>query len=1216
MRLEMELWLNLFLVKIVTFVNVIMMGALRKNDMQQSAELNVSVAIFLENFRPQPIKIIQHMQRAAELFPGWTNRWIIFRALRGIEEGSIGSNNQLGGQGGIQSGSISLQDTKTHNLRIQLIQAQKSFDFAKAHLMRLWTLLSRRTVDVDRAMFHGCQAAFHSMQAQNIYQELLQTFSDNPNVLRQYSQLIRQIYTDSKTANDMLEEAELMEQEQIKEEQAINAHNNARLIKGVQNRSQGTQSISQVENHWLSQMDIDENKEGRDSIQGMGDIRSHKVSKHANLRIGSGVSSKNGGMTGSQESIDSRNETIMNVILILLYISLLIVIFLFVFSYIFINSDFTKAVNAAKALRQSINVAEKMCTALEFSTYTMLRILNVDRNSAAEVNSYKSIYDSGFSTLNKTLYELNDEFYQLYKWGFQKDVWKVVDIEWNQLVLNVTVPSTNYTNIIESSVYLQNLPRFMSWAEDSIVQMVADFANIGDLNPDTNRTQFVDMKRHLAPLVFNIPYLGVETMKRISIIANEDVQKYSQSGTMTVLICLAIGILALLIGLLIPMLIQIHRVSSDRKQKMRDICAVTAEDAQIMYNLLENMDDQKTGNANKDLDGENINEEEEEKQHLAQQRSEDVEKKLSSITGIIPMRVIVQLILGTLLIIIIISPFFIVAVYAMDQLVWRAGQIAMNEIRVINVIRLSAFCTIYVSDTTYHVTNDSLVITPTSVYSKVFGSNIFGTDVDELRPSIRSLNQVFASQNSKFQYGSKQADNIGDALFDSTKCKRVQGKDSFIDTIMNEETSCLLPSDIDFPESSISKAQTGAERCLDQNRMPGITYPFNGLESLLDRFQQSIEDLMTRNPEIVDNIPFNDTDFSFIIESARNDILYGLNQIGDYLMDNLDKFSSQYSTILLVLFIALSVIILILSFIFFIPLPQQLREVSSQTQWINIITQTVQKGKSIDQVVFDEELATTVNRMDAAHKQLYETMTIVGKAITDERDKCIKRRKEKEHNDSEKDDVIIASSSILQLMLDVLVWRMSTHCSDEEMLMNKLGLPSVSADQHKSDHVQIMRKLMKFHEEVLKCFKQFEDEINLIKVEQEIKKKAIQESGGEKVNLSKTIVELPTSEDCLTFFSTLQNVHLKTIDCEFALFMGEKVGQSLLDLQINLDAFEEMPSVRQFMDSSQDVSMTEKMYYDETVERIKQRSLGIMGNQMGFFNPSSLGNPILASSGN
>lgn len=109
---------------------------------------------------------------------------------------------------------------------------------------------------------------------------------------------------------------------------------------------------------------------------------------------------------------------------------------------------------------------------------------------------------------------------------------------------------------------------------------------------------------------------------------------------------------------------------------------------------------------------------------------------------------------------------------------------------------------------------------------------------------------------------------------------------------------------------------------------------------------------------------------------------------------------------------------------------------------------------------------------------------------------------------------------------------------------------------------------MKFHEEVLKCFKQFEDEINLIKVEQEIKKKAIQESGGEKVNLSKTIVELPTSEDCLTFFSTLQNVHLKTIDCEFALFMGEKVGQSLLDLQINLDAFEEMPSVRHFMDSS------------------------------------------------
>ncbi|KAA6395301.1 MAG: hypothetical protein EZS28_009173 [Streblomastix strix] len=67
---------------IIPFSFVILNNALKKDIFKLSAEHNVTFALFLNSFRPDQIKTSVLLQQAASLFPGWSNRWIIFRMMR------------------------------------------------------------------------------------------------------------------------------------------------------------------------------------------------------------------------------------------------------------------------------------------------------------------------------------------------------------------------------------------------------------------------------------------------------------------------------------------------------------------------------------------------------------------------------------------------------------------------------------------------------------------------------------------------------------------------------------------------------------------------------------------------------------------------------------------------------------------------------------------------------------------------------------------------------------------------------------------------------------------------------------------------------------------------------------------------------------------------------------------------------------------------------
>ncbi|KAA6354226.1 MAG: hypothetical protein EZS28_050247, partial [Streblomastix strix] len=170
-----------------------------------------------------------------------------------------------------------------------------------------------------------------------------------------------------------------------------------------------------------------------------------------------------------------------------------------------------------------------MSSAVGYSIYTMFRVLSKDESGELneEGDSYGIIYQSGFDTVNKTLFEINELFPSVYHYDFNNKIWMDNIVEWN--ILTFTYPESSVGNsnpvftITNSTVDNMNIPRFVSWIADSIMRMVDDFANISQVEQlGIVRTSFTTMKEHFAELLFNQPFVAAESMKRICVIALDD----------------------------------------------------------------------------------------------------------------------------------------------------------------------------------------------------------------------------------------------------------------------------------------------------------------------------------------------------------------------------------------------------------------------------------------------------------------------------------------------------------------------------------------------------------------------------------------------------------------------------------------------------------------------------------------------------------------------
>ncbi|KAA6390871.1 MAG: hypothetical protein EZS28_013603 [Streblomastix strix] len=118
---------------------------------------------------------------------------LFYRLMRQAEEsmksGKIDEqlriwNNQLVSRSA-NDGSV-MMNSKQHPINIQLQQADKQYEISKERLSRFWSLLTRRSVDIDKVEHHIRIASQNARLAQEQYNTLLIADSENPNTVRQY----------------------------------------------------------------------------------------------------------------------------------------------------------------------------------------------------------------------------------------------------------------------------------------------------------------------------------------------------------------------------------------------------------------------------------------------------------------------------------------------------------------------------------------------------------------------------------------------------------------------------------------------------------------------------------------------------------------------------------------------------------------------------------------------------------------------------------------------------------------------------------------------------------------------------------------------------------------------------------------------------------------------------------------------------------------------
>ncbi|KAA6394410.1 MAG: hypothetical protein EZS28_010068 [Streblomastix strix] len=276
---------------------------------------------------------------------------------------------------------------------------------------------------------------------------------------------------------------------------------------------------------------------------------------------------------------------------------------------------------------------------------------------------------------------------------------------------------------------------------------------------------------------------------------------------------------------------------------------------------------------------EEFNEEKKEMRHIAEQRAEDVDEKLKHLSNIVPISVTLRMIIGTLLTVVAVSPFYIVAIISLSSLSDKAAQITINECRLVKVIQISAFSTMYVSNTVYSANDTSMIVKIDKYASAAFKDNSFAMSEDNLRQVTLSLQQILNTLTARFQFGGETEAITGDPLLDAFHVPRMQGKDSFVDEIFQGSTDCLFVN--------TDSDQTRTDICNKVNRLPGMSYPFNGLEQHLIHFHLCVQDTMNKDPTNATGIDFLNEEFQYIIESAGEDIKEGISRIGNYLVDKI-----------------------------------------------------------------------------------------------------------------------------------------------------------------------------------------------------------------------------------------------------------------------------------------------------------------------------------------
>ncbi|KAA6381418.1 MAG: hypothetical protein EZS28_023055 [Streblomastix strix] len=501
------------------------------------AKMNLDKALNYTQHMPSSYKIIdvqcslnylhtykKHVNTSLDGHPIGLFYRLMKQAEESMESGKMAEQLGTGGQQQVvsksQNAGSAMTDSQQHSINIQIQQADIQYEISKAHLIRVWSLLTRRSVDVGKVEHHIRIASQNARLAQEQYNALLIAHSENANIVRQYSN-----------------------------EEEIGQND----VWGVDANEENQQDSEQKD---LEGQDSSSGIEGDKTLQKSDSLTDGNTPNNNKSKSVSGVvragSQKNEIIKKLQTKQTRQSKTFI-LIFSFLFISLGLVIVLFIFSYIFVSTNFTSAVDAGRAERDEILAAEYMNFALDYSTYYMFSILTLDQDGGSDLDT---IYEEAQGDTYPLLLFFFQEYHQLYEWAHNKKEWRTAKAIWNDVKLqNITVgkigvgPDMEITNSTTDEL---RLTRFIQWIENTINVMLQLFA----YNPeDTTRERgdFYTMKQQLAVIALNVPFAATKEMKIVAQTEHTVVQSNSDISIIVVAVCFVVATLIMIIGSNIPM---------------------------------------------------------------------------------------------------------------------------------------------------------------------------------------------------------------------------------------------------------------------------------------------------------------------------------------------------------------------------------------------------------------------------------------------------------------------------------------------------------------------------------------------------------------------------------------------------------------------------------------------------------------------------------------
>ncbi|KAA6369784.1 MAG: hypothetical protein EZS28_034688, partial [Streblomastix strix] len=337
--------------------------------------------------------------------------------------------------------------------------------------MRGWNLLTRRSLDVDKVEYHIRIGSLNARLAQEQYNTLLIAHSENPNILRQYSVLMRDVYGDDRLAIEILCEADLMEEgnkaDLMKIEIELGLNNDIWGVDADQsNHQQQDGELNQNQDQdKINQTEVGKQLQKSDSLSDGNTLNNKSQIKYTSKSASGAV------RTGSQKNEIlkklQRKQTKSTKTLI------------FIFSFLFtsLSTNFMSAVDAGRAFRRTIVDAEYMNIALDYSIYYMFNILTLDQDSGSKLDA---VYEEAQGVTYPLLIGVGPDM-----------------------------------EITKSTSDELRLTHYIQWVEDAINVMLQLF--IYNLEDKTRERGYSStMKQQLAIITLNVPFAATEEMMIVS----------------------------------------------------------------------------------------------------------------------------------------------------------------------------------------------------------------------------------------------------------------------------------------------------------------------------------------------------------------------------------------------------------------------------------------------------------------------------------------------------------------------------------------------------------------------------------------------------------------------------------------------------------------------------------------------------------------------------